>query len=49
MGKKSKIRVIKRRNPYGLIASLRTGSGRHPDEKKEANKQACRKPVEREE
>jgi len=49
MGRKPKIRVIKRRNPYGLIASLRTGSGRHPDEKKQRNKLECRKPVNQDE
>jgi len=48
MGKKPKKRVVKRRNPYALIASWRTGAGKHPDEKKRVSKLACRKPVEQE-
>lgn len=35
-----------RRNPVALLAKTRSGAGRHIDRKKEANKKACRKPVE---
>jgi len=32
----------KHRNPYALIASWRSGAGKHPDEKKAKDKRACR-------
>lgn len=35
-----------RRNPVALLAKTRSGAGRHLNRKKEANKMACRKPVE---
>ena len=35
-----------RHNPVILAAQIRGGSGRHIDRKKEANKTACRRPVE---
>ena len=35
-----------RRNPVALLAKTRSGAGRHLNRKKEANKKACRKPVE---
>ena len=35
-----------RRNPYALIASWRSGAGKHPDRKKAADKKACRGRVE---
>ena len=34
-----------RRNPIALTAQMRSGAGRHVNRKKEANKKACRKPV----
>ncbi|MFT4978832.1 MAG: ferric-dicitrate binding protein FerR (iron transport regulator) [Myxococcota bacterium] len=37
--------AIKSRDPHALAASLRSGSGRHTDRKKEASRKACRKPV----
>jgi hypothetical protein len=46
--KKKQVRIkqdsegVKRRNPYALIASWRSGSGRHQDRRKAQNKKACR-------
>ena len=37
-----KKKVPKRRNPVAVAASIRSGAGKHPDRKKEANKKACR-------
>lgn len=45
MSKKRKVKEVKRRNPYALIASWRSGAGRHVDQKKRMDKEACRKPV----
>jgi len=33
---------IKRRNPYALIASWRSGAGRHPNKRNAQRKKACR-------
>ena len=43
---KTGIITTTRRNPVALLAKTRSGAGRHIDRKKEANKKACRKPVE---
>ena len=41
--RKAKVKVkVTRRNPIAVAASLRSGSGRHPDQKKAANRRACR-------
>ena len=41
--RKAKVKVkVTRRNPIAVAASLRSGSGRHPDQKKAADKSACR-------
>lgn len=45
--KKKKKKEVKRRNPYALIASWRSGAGRHPNRKKVANKNACRESVDK--
>ena len=39
--RKAKVKVT-RRNPIAVAAFLRSGSGRHPDQKKAANRRACR-------
>jgi hypothetical protein len=36
---------IKKRNWLAVRAHLRSGAGKHPDKKKKANKNACRKKV----
>jgi ribosomal protein S6E (S10) len=33
---------VKRRNPYALIASWRTGAGYHPNKRNAQRKKACR-------
>jgi hypothetical protein len=39
--RKAKVKIT-RRNPIAVAAFLRSGSGRHPDQKKVADKRACR-------
>jgi hypothetical protein len=42
MAKKNKSKKVSRPSPVHVAASLRSGSGRHKDKKKAANKNACR-------
>lgn len=45
--KKKKIEDIKRRDPNALRAILHSGSGKHKDRKKEANKKKARQKVDK--
>ena len=36
---------VKKRNWIAVAAHFKTGSGKHPDKKKKADKNACRKKV----
>ena len=45
--RKKKIEDIKRRDPNALRAILHSGSGKHKDRKKEANKKRARKKVDK--
>ena len=42
MAKKNKSKKVSRPSVVHLAAALRSGSGRHKDKKKAANKNACR-------
>ena len=42
MVKKNKSKKVSRPSPVHVAAALRSGSGRHQDKKKAANKKACR-------
>ena len=43
--KKNKIKMPKERNFIAIAAHFRTGAGSHGDQKKEDNKNKCRKKV----
>ena len=47
--RKKRKRKIKKRNHLALLASMKSGSGLHKDQKKEADKKKCREEIKDEE